>query len=177
MGLTVEVGAALLTIRDSRLYRQNYATFEDYCRERWGIKHSRAYQLMDAAGVMRNLSTIVEVLPANEAQVRPLAQLAPNEQREVWQEAVETAPNGKVTAAHIQQVIETRQNGHNHTMAVMTSSASPEWHIFPALQDKAWRASRGARFWFGPTVSPVTQRQRATTERKTPRPKTSYLRK
>lgn len=33
----VEVGSALMEIRDSRLYRQEFGTFEDYCRERWGM--------------------------------------------------------------------------------------------------------------------------------------------
>jgi hypothetical protein len=28
--------------------------------------------------------------------------LEPSQQREVWQEAVETAPNGKLTAAHVE---------------------------------------------------------------------------
>jgi len=32
--------------------------------------------------------------------------LPPEQQAEVWQEAVETAPNGKVTAAHVAQVVE-----------------------------------------------------------------------
>jgi hypothetical protein len=34
----VEVGEALMEIRDQRLYQD--ATFEDYCRERWGISQS-----------------------------------------------------------------------------------------------------------------------------------------
>jgi hypothetical protein len=30
----IEVGIVLLEIRDKRLYRQSYETFEDYCRGR-----------------------------------------------------------------------------------------------------------------------------------------------
>ena len=29
------VGRALLEIRDDQLYRPDYGTFEDYCREKW----------------------------------------------------------------------------------------------------------------------------------------------
>ena len=47
----VEVGTALLTIRDRRLYRAQYKTFEDYCQERWGMSRPRAYQMIDAAAV------------------------------------------------------------------------------------------------------------------------------
>jgi hypothetical protein len=45
----LEAGQDLLYIRDNRLYRSNYATFEEYCDQRWYLKQSRAYQLMDAA--------------------------------------------------------------------------------------------------------------------------------
>lgn len=102
-----EVGAALLAIRDGRLYREQYGTFEEYCQQRWQLKQSRAYQLMDAAKALENLasSTIVE-LPSNESQARPLTRLEPGMQRQVWQEAVETAPNGKVTGAHVAKVAE-----------------------------------------------------------------------
>ena len=68
----VDVGNALLEIRDKRLYRQEYSTFEEYCREQWGMKQSRAYQFMDSAKVVGNLqsSTIVELckLPTTFAE-------------------------------------------------------------------------------------------------------------
>lgn len=40
-----------------------------------------------------------------ESQLRPLTGLPPETQRTVWQQAVETAPNGKVTAAHVQSTV------------------------------------------------------------------------
>jgi hypothetical protein len=103
----LEVGTALLAIRAGKLYRATHATFEAYCRQRWGLKQSRAYQLMDAADVVGSLksaahetSTIVE-LPANEAQARPLARLDPEARHEAWQEAVTTAPATGITAAPV----------------------------------------------------------------------------
>lgn len=51
----VEVGFALVKIRDSRLYCQTHSTFESYCRERWGFSRQRGYQLIAAAEV----STVV----------------------------------------------------------------------------------------------------------------------
>ena len=38
-------------------------------------------------------------MPTTESQCRPLTKLAPDKQRIAWQQAVETAPAGKVTAA------------------------------------------------------------------------------
>jgi phage N-6-adenine-methyltransferase len=102
----VDVGTALLKIRDSRLYRTAFDTFEDYCRQRWGLKRQRAYELIDAATVVGNLSEISDIQPARESHAAPLAALPPETQRVVWQQAVETAPNGKVTAAHVQSVVD-----------------------------------------------------------------------
>jgi len=60
MRTVFDVGMALLEIRDSRLYREHYATFEDYVGDKWRIKRQRAYQLMEAAGVSLNLSQICD---------------------------------------------------------------------------------------------------------------------
>ena len=98
----VEVGNALAEIRDARLYRMHYGTFEDYCQKRWGIERRQAYRMMDAAAVVSNVSNWTQNAPATESQARPLTSLTPDQQREVWQTAVNTAPNGKVTAAHVE---------------------------------------------------------------------------
>ena len=45
----LEVGAALLEIRDRRLYRVEHNTFAAYCRERWWFGKSQAYRLIQAA--------------------------------------------------------------------------------------------------------------------------------
>jgi hypothetical protein len=103
-----EVGVALLEIRESRLYRADFATFEQYCLERWGFARARAYQLTEAALVTSRLSTVVDDahLPQNESQIRPLAGLDPESQQTVWRKAVDTAPDGKVTQAHVRRTIE-----------------------------------------------------------------------
>lgn len=100
-----EVGEALLEIRDSRLYRNDYSTFEECCSKEWGISRPRAYQLMDAAGMVDRLSTIVDILPTTESQARPLAILEPDQQVQAWQKAIEIAPEGKITAAIVQGVV------------------------------------------------------------------------
>jgi hypothetical protein len=101
----VRYGNALLEIRESRLYRQSHPTFEDYCRERWQMTKSRANELIRSSKVAFNLVEISTIQP-NEAQAATLEQLEPGQQREVWQKAVATAPEGRVTAAHVQKVRE-----------------------------------------------------------------------
>lgn len=100
------VGTALATIRDGGLYRATHATFEDYCRERWGMDRTYAHRVMAASVVHRNLLPVGNILPETERQTRPLAALKdPEQQREAWREAVETAPDGKVTALHVERVV------------------------------------------------------------------------
>src|SRR5271166_3672214 len=41
-------------------------------------------------------------IPTNEAQVRPLTDLEPEQQRKVWLQAVNGAPMGKVTALNVE---------------------------------------------------------------------------
>ena len=78
--------------------------------------------------------TIVGILPRTESQARPLISLPPDEQIAAWQEAVETAPNGKVTAAHVAEVVE-RRNGAGGSMAVHYSSKTDEWETPQELFD------------------------------------------
>jgi hypothetical protein len=101
----VAVGTALLAIRDGRLYRATHPTFEAYCQERWEMKRSYAYELIDAAQVAHNVRNSGQHLTA-VSQARPLTTLEPDAQRTAWAEAVATAPGGKVTAAHVQAVVQ-----------------------------------------------------------------------
>lgn len=96
-------GNALVDIRDRRLYRQHYTTFEEYCRERWGFSKTHANRLIGASSVAENL-TPLGVKPESESHLRPLTGLEPEQQREVWQEAAVTAPAGKITAAHVKRI-------------------------------------------------------------------------
>lgn len=91
-------GQALMTIRDKRLYRQDYSTFEAYCQERWGMTHRRVNQLIAATETVNSLGTLVPTLPTNERQTRPLTQLPPEQQAPAWQRAVEMAGDNPVTA-------------------------------------------------------------------------------
>ena len=112
----VEVGNALAAIRDGRLYRESHQTFEAYCVERWNLSKSRAYQFLRGAEVVERLAecTTVDVMPDNEAQVRPLASLPEEQQAEAWKEAVESAPvdddgQPQVTAKHVEAAVERRK--------------------------------------------------------------------
>lgn len=113
---------ALRQIRDGRLYRAEFKTFDEYVERRWKMSVRQAHRICDHAEVMTNLlgapsdegaqeeaPAMPAVLPETESLARPLAPLPPEVQREVWQNAVATAPvkDGKpvVTARHVAETI------------------------------------------------------------------------
>ncbi|MFC1895061.1 hypothetical protein ACFL0Q_00140 [Thermodesulfobacteriota bacterium] len=103
-----EVGRALKEIRDTRLYTEvlGYSTFEEYCRDRWDMSHRHAYRLLESASVVENLKCDQLVTqPLNESQARPLTRLPAETQAKAWQEVLNTAPEGKVTARHVTTVV------------------------------------------------------------------------
>jgi len=110
MGSFIIVGNALFTIKGRGLYREGYKTFDDYCRGKWGIGTSYANYLISGAQVVANLPTRVnmmppcEIQPIHEQQVRPLAILEPDQQCEVWEEAVRSA-DGKVQYRHVKATV------------------------------------------------------------------------
>jgi hypothetical protein len=84
-GLTtfVEVGQALLEIRDQRLYRATHTTFEQYLAERWHMARRTGYAYIDAAAVAANLPSSAKL---NVSQAAELARLSPEEQRDLARE-------------------------------------------------------------------------------------------
>lgn len=102
-----KVGTALLAIRDGRMYRAGFKTFEDYCRDRWGFNASRARQLIGAAEIAGRIESVTIVTPATESQARPLAVLPPEQQPEAWKAATDKAATEgrKVTAKDVQEQV------------------------------------------------------------------------
>jgi hypothetical protein len=93
----VEVGLAMVKIRQERLYRQEYYDFDHYCRQRWGISRIHAHRCIDAAKVQGMLP--IGNTAANEAQVRPLTKIRTEDGSldqkaitRVWRRVVDDAP-------------------------------------------------------------------------------------
>jgi hypothetical protein len=96
----IQCGRALLEIRESRLYRERYATFADYCRERFAIARSTADQLCRSTQVFQTLEATLadsEKPPeiVSELALRPISRLPGPLQTETWRLASRIAPEGK----------------------------------------------------------------------------------
>jgi len=121
-----KVWSRLKQIHDGRLYLAVATSFEKYCNQRWGISRSQAYREVDAADVLQHLGLSTaegaRVSPIgdtqdnpikngyiptpSESQSRELARLkAPEHRKAAWVEALQTAPDGVATAAHVEQVV------------------------------------------------------------------------
>lgn len=102
MNTFIEVGNALLAIREERLYRDGHATFEDYCRERWGFGRDYADRMIAAAAIVPTIVSTGLPAPTNEGQARELARVPEEDRADVWRETVERT-DGKPTAAAIRE--------------------------------------------------------------------------
>lgn len=104
----VEVGTALATIRDNRLYRAEHGTFEDYCQARWGFTRQRAHQITSAAEIASSMFDAGLPAPDNARQAAELARVPEPERADIWRETVERT-DGKPTAAAIRETYERTQ--------------------------------------------------------------------
>lgn len=119
-----EIGGALREIRNHRLYKLVlFETFAAYTRTRWDMSRSHAHRLIGAYEVIRNLSPIGDILPANESQVRPLVPLEPLEQRNLWKRFL--ASDIEITASNIRKFI--NGSGPNIKKGEVTDRISSEY--------------------------------------------------
>jgi len=101
-----QVGQALLEIQESKLYRQEFNTFDEYLQGRWNFGRTQAYNFINSAKVISNLkmSTIVDI-PENLEQTKYLAQLDSDLQGYVWGNIINTfeAVTGKIVEQEVKK--------------------------------------------------------------------------
>lgn len=105
----VEVGNALAVIREQRLYRATSTTFEAFCEEHWHMTSRHANRLMNAAEIADEVNPKIGPMVRkleHESHARVLVAVKPEARAEVFEQASESAPEGKLTAAHIGSVAE-----------------------------------------------------------------------
>lgn len=102
-----EIGEAMAEIRKNELYRDEFTTFEEYVAAKWGVARQHAYRLIQSARVIENIEPTPEQLAGlRETHVRPLAPLEPEQQKQVFETAVATAPDGQLTEKHVKQTVD-----------------------------------------------------------------------
>ncbi|NBV22276.1 MAG: hypothetical protein EBS05_10220 [Proteobacteria bacterium] len=133
----VQVGLALSEIRDSKLYRGEFKTFDEYCQTRWGWKRQRAYELIQAAEVQSALPVECNNIITNDSQARELAQVPTAARADVLKEV---AASGPVTAKAIKEAAKRNAEPEEERPRV-TCGAPPTVN----LDDEETRAHRITR--------------------------------
>jgi len=108
----LEAARALLAIRNQRLYRARYRTFESYCQDRWSISHRHVNrwilwaEVVDSLGPRGPISdeSTPERLPS-ETQSRPLSRIEPERRREAWDRAVDIAGGSQPSESQVREAV------------------------------------------------------------------------
>jgi hypothetical protein len=127
----IEAGPALLELRDSRLYRDTHSSFDAFCREQWHLSKTSANRLIQASEVAKNLEKESDkflipmgVKPTSERQVRPLTDLSPEDQREVWETAVQESkcgiPTGKEVEAAKAKIVPVSKSARRKIVSMLS---------------------------------------------------------
>ena len=94
----VEVGQALATIKQRKLYLVQFSTFEDYVEERHEVGPRRANQLIRASDIMDRVRVVGNIcsqelptLPTTESQCRELARVPNRDVPFVWKRVCDYA--------------------------------------------------------------------------------------
>jgi len=85
----INTGTALAEIRDTRLYRPKFKTFEKYCRKKWNFGRSHVYRLIDAAAGARELSPLGDI--PSERVAREFTKVPKDQRKEIFQSALAKA--------------------------------------------------------------------------------------
>ncbi|MFA6100467.1 MAG: hypothetical protein WC750_06400 [Patescibacteria group bacterium] len=101
------IRALILDFHDREGWRAlGYESWVACVKVEFSVGQSRVYQLFEAAQIEQRISTIVEnTASIPDSQLRPLAALPPEDQAVVYQLAKESAPEGKMTAKHVESTV------------------------------------------------------------------------
>jgi hypothetical protein len=123
MATFVEVGRALMEIRDSKLYLTTHRTFSDYCKSKWKFSIRFAQMQIAGARVAEGLCGANNCSPPIlESQVRPLLTLPPEERSVTWIRANELSGGRQPTGRQVRDAV-------NETRRKLSGPLTPCWVV------------------------------------------------
>jgi hypothetical protein len=153
-----EVGTALAEIRDARLYKSDYASFEDYCVHKWGFGKSYGYQLIESAAVAAEVSAITDI--KTESQARALAKVPKAKRASVITQA---SKRGPLTAKKIREVAAPADDEPSHIRTAdeeLSESPAPlESPDFTRKFKSGTKSAKAAERWWIFSASPEKRGQ------------------
>ncbi len=125
--------SALLEIRNSKLYRKEFKTFDEYCLVKWDFSKNYVNKNIRALKTLNNLGTMVPKT-ITERQLRPLTSLEPEVQKEVVKEV--QGINPKAPTSLIQDVVN-QYGGVNQVLKELKLNPDLVFNSEQELIDKA----------------------------------------
>jgi hypothetical protein len=133
------VGRSLCEIRDKRLFREFYGTWEIYCERKWGIGYARANDIARCAQIADNLLEGCAAPEGGDAPLpddlspdalRPLRKLTPELQQSCWRLAsrITEKPTGNIVSRIVRVVQEAINQGGDENGAGRPKSKPPQSH-------------------------------------------------
>jgi hypothetical protein len=143
------VGRALVQIRNERLFRESYPTWELYCQKRWGFGYNHANELARCAQVAEGLLASCagpqgdSPLPANLSPdvLRPLAPLEPELASACWRVASKLGrPTAHTVAKIVRAVTSAIGAGNGTTPKAKVPQSERKIFVLSLcrLSDNAW---------------------------------------
>ena len=117
-----EAGKALHLLKSRDLWRDTHDSWQLYVQERFGITSRRAHQLAEFSNftdvVAEQIGTTGTAVTLTERALRPLADVQPEEVRDVVAEAVAASGGGEPTPAAIRAAVATRKKAKKKSVKV-----------------------------------------------------------
>ena len=136
-----EIYGLLLELHERNGWRAlGYSSWRECTQAEFGYSAAHTYRLLESAEIRRNIFSPTGenmLQPIPERQLRPLAQVPPEAQPVVWQRAVETAPEGKVTAAHVQAVVNDYRDLQGEERVIVRGEFTEEVYTIGADEELA----------------------------------------
>ncbi|WP_147289131.1 hypothetical protein [Nocardia mexicana] len=161
-------GRALQIVRDGRLYRSGYDTFDDYVEQRWDMQRSYAHKLIRAWPLAAKLHPMAPGI--NEGQIRELLPVAAShgEQAAVTVYATLAAADVKITAGKLREAVAVLPERFDSDQAVQRLQAwvrgevsedrpEPPVDLFSTVESRLAALTR--RVVKGSTGDPVAARE------------------
>lgn len=124
----ISVGDALAEIKNSRLYRADFPTFQAYCEKTWNFTRMRAHQLIEASEVHKALPANVKHCFTNPRQLNALAKLPKSKRVKAVKAIVKAAKKsgGRITAKTVKaEVTKQLPRGGLAADAIRAKSGGP----------------------------------------------------
>lgn len=131
-----DTGMALTEIRDSKLYREEFDTFAEFCQQTYQLGKTHAYRLIESAEI--KMSPIGDKIQ-NEAQARAIAQVPEKDRLKVIRIAEKS---GDVTAAAISEAAAIIEVGKPIGRDIITDKIG---YPIPHALVPLWRRSQEAQ--------------------------------